>query len=103
MMIRPWRQLQEREQTQTISRTTCSSSVTIFLVTRSSYKEAFDSLHKGFLTKLNLIYVAIKRHSMSSKKWSKEYASEVRIISLLQASGVRIISRLRHKNVVWLL
>jgi hypothetical protein len=86
-----------------ISRTTYSSPLTTFLVTRSSYKEAFDSVHKGFLTKLNLIYVAIKRHSMGSKKWSKEYASEVRIISWLWASRLRIISRLRHKNVVRLI
>ncbi|CAM0870530.1 unnamed protein product [Alopecurus aequalis] len=51
----------------------------------------FGSVYRGFLSELNL-HVAIKRVSKSSKQGRKEYASEV-----------RIISRLRHKNLVQLI
>uniref|UniRef100_A0A0E0FE08 Protein kinase domain-containing protein n=1 Tax=Oryza meridionalis TaxID=40149 RepID=A0A0E0FE08_9ORYZ len=51
----------------------------------------FGSVYRGFLKELNLD-VAIKRVSKSSKQGRKEYASEV-----------RIISRLRHRNLVQLI
>jgi serine/threonine protein kinase len=51
----------------------------------------FGSVYRGFLNELNL-HVAIKRVSKGSTQGRKEYASEV-----------RIISRLRHKNLVQLI
>nr|CAB3466447.1 unnamed protein product [Digitaria exilis] len=51
----------------------------------------FGSVYRGFLKEMNLD-VAIKRVSKSSKQGRKEYASEV-----------RIISRLRHRNLVQLI
>uniref|UniRef100_A0ACD5WVU1 Uncharacterized protein n=1 Tax=Avena sativa TaxID=4498 RepID=A0ACD5WVU1_AVESA len=51
----------------------------------------FGSVYRGFLKELNLP-VAIKRVSKGSKQGRKEYASEV-----------RVISRLRHKNLVQLI
>uniref|UniRef100_A0A453J2I1 Protein kinase domain-containing protein n=1 Tax=Aegilops tauschii subsp. strangulata TaxID=200361 RepID=A0A453J2I1_AEGTS len=51
----------------------------------------FGSVYRGFLNELNL-QVAIKRVSKGSKQGRKEYASEV-----------RVISRLRHKNLVQLI
>ncbi|KAL8264595.1 hypothetical protein R6Q59_022725 [Mikania micrantha] len=51
---------------------------------------SFGGVYKGFL-KDSSAYVAVKRVSKSSKQGIKEYASEV-----------RIISRLRHRNLVQL-
>jgi hypothetical protein len=51
----------------------------------------FGSVYRGFLKELNL-QVAIKRVSKGSKQGRKEFASEV-----------RVISRLRHKNLVQLI
>uniref|UniRef100_A0A0E0MML6 Protein kinase domain-containing protein n=1 Tax=Oryza punctata TaxID=4537 RepID=A0A0E0MML6_ORYPU len=51
----------------------------------------FGSVFRGFLKEMNL-YVAIKRVSRYSKQGKKEYISEV-----------RIISRLRHRNLVQLI
>uniref|UniRef100_A0A452ZUG3 chitinase n=1 Tax=Aegilops tauschii subsp. strangulata TaxID=200361 RepID=A0A452ZUG3_AEGTS len=51
----------------------------------------FGSVYRGFLSELNL-HVAIKRVSKGSRQGRKEYASEV-----------RVISRLRHKNLVQLI
>jgi hypothetical protein len=51
----------------------------------------FGSLYRGFLQEIKL-HVAIKRVSKSSKQGRKEYASEV-----------RVISRLRHRNLVQLI
>ncbi|PUZ67848.1 LOW QUALITY PROTEIN: hypothetical protein GQ55_3G466800 [Panicum hallii var. hallii] len=51
----------------------------------------FGSVYRGFLKEMNLD-VAIKKVSKSSKQGRKEYASEVRIISLL-----------RHRNLVQLI
>uniref|UniRef100_A0ACD5WQ61 Uncharacterized protein n=1 Tax=Avena sativa TaxID=4498 RepID=A0ACD5WQ61_AVESA len=51
----------------------------------------FGSVYRGFLNELDL-QVAIKRVSKGSKQGRKEYASEV-----------RVISRLRHKNLVQLI
>lgn len=51
----------------------------------------FGSVYRGFLNESNL-QVAIKRVSKGSKQGRKEYASEV-----------RVISRLRHKNLVQLI
>lgn len=51
----------------------------------------FGEVYKGFLKELNF-YVAVKRVSRDSSQGIKEYASEV-----------RIISRLRHKNLVQLI
>nr|XP_017238783.1 PREDICTED: L-type lectin-domain containing receptor kinase IX.1-like isoform X1 [Daucus carota subsp. sativus] len=51
----------------------------------------FGEVYKGFLSELNLD-VAVKRVSRNSRQGIKEYASEV-----------RIISRLRHKNLVQLI
>ncbi|KAL6283559.1 hypothetical protein ACE6H2_014488 [Prunus campanulata] len=63
-----------------------------------SYKElaratkgGFGGVYRGFIKDLNS-YVAIKRISNGSKQGLKEYASEV-----------RIISRLRHRNLVQLI
>lgn len=50
----------------------------------------FGSVYHGYLKDLNL-HVAIKRVSKTSKQGKKEYASEV-----------KIISRLRHRNLVQL-
>ncbi|KAL6643805.1 hypothetical protein ACP70R_018571 [Stipagrostis hirtigluma subsp. patula] len=51
----------------------------------------FGSVYRGFLEEMNL-EVAIKKISKGSKQGRKEYASEV-----------RIISRLRHRNLVQLI
>ncbi|CAN6334921.1 unnamed protein product [Urochloa humidicola] len=51
----------------------------------------FGSVYRGFLKEMDL-HVAIKRVSKSSKQGKKEYASEV-----------RIISQLRHRNLVQLI
>ena len=51
----------------------------------------FGGVYRGFLRDLNS-YVAVKRISKGSKQGIKEYASEV-----------RIISRLRHRNLVQLI
>uniref|UniRef100_A0A0D9X1V2 Protein kinase domain-containing protein n=1 Tax=Leersia perrieri TaxID=77586 RepID=A0A0D9X1V2_9ORYZ len=51
----------------------------------------FGSVYRGFLKDMNL-HVAIKRVSKGSRQGRKEYASEV-----------RIISRLRHRNLVLLI
>ncbi|XP_028789206.1 L-type lectin-domain containing receptor kinase IX.2-like [Neltuma alba] len=51
----------------------------------------FGGVYKGFVEELNS-YVAIKKISQGSKQGVKEYASEV-----------KIISQLRHKNLVWLI
>ncbi|BFG29156.1 hypothetical protein CerSpe_154300 [Prunus speciosa] len=51
----------------------------------------FGGVYKGFIPDLNS-YVAVKRISSSSKQGPKEYASEV-----------KIISRLRHRNLVQLI
>ncbi|CAL5092475.1 unnamed protein product [Urochloa decumbens] len=51
----------------------------------------FGSVYRGFLKDMDL-HVAIKRVSKGSKQGKKEYASEV-----------RIISRLRHRNLVQLI
>ncbi|KAJ0800993.1 putative protein kinase RLK-Pelle-L-LEC family [Helianthus annuus] len=51
----------------------------------------FGGVYKGFL-KDSSTYIAVKRVSKSSKQGMKEYASEV-----------RIISRLRHRNLVQLI
>ncbi|XP_042982976.1 L-type lectin-domain containing receptor kinase IX.1-like isoform X2 [Carya illinoinensis] len=51
----------------------------------------FGGVYKGFLRDLNS-YVAVKRVSRGSKQGIKEYASEV-----------KIISRLRHRNLVQLI
>jgi serine/threonine protein kinase len=51
----------------------------------------FGSVYRGFLEDMDL-HVAIKRVSKRSKQGRKEYASEV-----------RIISRLRHRNLVQLI
>ncbi|KAL8264594.1 hypothetical protein R6Q59_022724 [Mikania micrantha] len=51
---------------------------------------SFGGVYKGFLKDLST-YVAVKRVSKTSKQGIKEYASEV-----------RIISRLRHRNLVQL-
>ncbi|KAJ1289333.1 hypothetical protein BS78_02G156300 [Paspalum vaginatum] len=51
----------------------------------------FGAVYKGFLKELDL-YVAIKRVSRGSEQGRKEYASEV-----------KIISRLRHRNLVQLI
>lgn len=51
----------------------------------------FGGVYKGFLSELNL-EIAVKRVSRGSKQGKKEYISEV-----------RIISRLRHRNLVQLI
>nr|GMD08795.1 L-type lectin-domain containing receptor kinase IX.1-like [Ipomoea batatas] len=51
----------------------------------------FGSVYKGYLKELDS-YVAVKRVSRGSKQGIKEYASEV-----------RVISRIRHKNLVHLI
>ena len=51
----------------------------------------FGSVYRGYLKEMDL-HVAIKRVSKGSKQGRKEYASEV-----------RIISRLRHRNLVQLI
>ena len=52
----------------------------------------FGSVYRGFLKEMGGLEVVIKRVSKGSKQGRKEYASEV-----------RIISRLRHRNLVQLI
>ncbi|EEF44096.1 kinase, putative [Ricinus communis] len=52
----------------------------------------FGAVYKGFLREFMNSYVAVKRISKGSKQGMKEYASEV-----------KIISRLRHRNLVQLI
>ncbi|TVU49216.1 hypothetical protein EJB05_00514, partial [Eragrostis curvula] len=52
----------------------------------------FGAVYRGFLQEMNNLAVAIKRVSKGSKQGRKEYAAEV-----------RIISRLRHRNLVQLI
>ncbi|KAG2622069.1 hypothetical protein PVAP13_3NG287700 [Panicum virgatum] len=52
----------------------------------------FGSVYRGFLKEMGGLEIAIKRVSKGSKQGRKEYASEV-----------RIISRLRHRNLVQLI
>ncbi|KAF2296532.1 hypothetical protein GH714_040548 [Hevea brasiliensis] len=54
-------------------------------------KGGFGPVHRGFLKELNS-YVAVKRVSRQSKQGIKEYAAEV-----------KIISRMRHRNLVKLI
>ncbi|KAK9077173.1 hypothetical protein SSX86_005509 [Deinandra increscens subsp. villosa] len=61
-----------------------------FAETEKLGEGGFGGVYKGFLKDLS-IFVAVKRVSRTSKQGIKEYASEV-----------RIISRLRHKNLVQL-
>nr|XP_043630808.1 L-type lectin-domain containing receptor kinase IX.1-like [Erigeron canadensis] len=61
-----------------------------FAETEKLGEGGFGGVYRGFLQDSNT-YVAVKRVSKSSKQGIKEYASEV-----------RIISRLRHKNLVQL-
>jgi serine/threonine protein kinase len=51
----------------------------------------FGSVYRGYYKEMNL-HMAVKRVSKDSKQGKKEYASEV-----------RIISRLRHRNLVQLI
>ncbi|KAK9077174.1 hypothetical protein SSX86_005510 [Deinandra increscens subsp. villosa] len=61
-----------------------------FAETEKLGEGGFGGVYKGFVKDLS-VYVAVKRVSKTSKQGIKEYASEV-----------RIISRLRHKNLVQL-
>ncbi|KAF5813771.1 putative protein kinase RLK-Pelle-L-LEC family [Helianthus annuus] len=61
-----------------------------FAETEKLGEGGFGGVYKGFLKDLSM-YVAVKRVSKTSKQGMKEYASEV-----------RIISRLRHRNLVQL-
>ncbi|OEL36833.1 L-type lectin-domain containing receptor kinase IX.1 [Dichanthelium oligosanthes] len=62
-----------------------------FSAKRKLGEGGFGLVYRGFLKEMNL-HVAIKRVSKASKQGRKEYASEV-----------RIISRLRHRNLVQLI
>ncbi|XP_019165373.1 PREDICTED: L-type lectin-domain containing receptor kinase IX.1-like [Ipomoea nil] len=65
-----------------------SRATTNFAETKKLGQGGFGSVYFGFLRDLNL-HVAIKRVSRTSNQGIKEYASEV-----------KIISKLRHKNLV---
>ncbi|KAI7749109.1 hypothetical protein M8C21_014266 [Ambrosia artemisiifolia] len=67
-----------------------AQSTSNFAKTEKLGEGGFGGVYKGFLKDLNT-YVAVKRVSNTSNQGIKEYASEV-----------RIISRLRHKNLVQL-
>ncbi|KAJ0773572.1 putative protein kinase RLK-Pelle-L-LEC family [Helianthus annuus] len=67
-----------------------AQSTADFAKTEKLGEGGFGGVYKGFLKDLNK-YVAVKRVSNTSNQGIKEYASEV-----------RIISRLRHKNLVQL-
>lgn len=67
-----------------------SRATTNFAETKKLGQGGFGSVYFGFLRELNL-HVAIKRVSRTSNQGIKEYASEV-----------KIISKLRHKNLVQL-
>ncbi|KAJ0800994.1 putative protein kinase RLK-Pelle-L-LEC family [Helianthus annuus] len=69
-----------------LSHSTCN-----FAETEKLGEGGFGGVYKGFL-KDSGMYIAVKRVSKSSKQGIKEYASEV-----------RIISRLRHRNLVQLI
>lgn len=62
-----------------------------FAQTEKLGEGGFGGVYRGFLRELNC-YVAVKRVSRGSRQGIKEYASEV-----------KIISRLRHKNLVQLI
>jgi serine/threonine protein kinase len=68
-----------------------SSAIDNFSDERKLGEGGFGSVYGGFLRESNL-EVAIKRVSKGSKQEKKEYISEV-----------RIISRLRHRNLVQLI
>ncbi|MFS7921909.1 putative protein kinase RLK-Pelle-L-LEC family [Helianthus anomalus] len=68
-----------------------AQSTADFAETEKLGEGSFGGVYKGFLKDLRM-YVAVKRVSKTSKQWIKEYASEV-----------RIISRLRHRNLVKLI
>jgi serine/threonine protein kinase len=68
-----------------------SSATDNFSEERKLGEGGFGSVYRGFLRESNL-EVAIKRVSKGSKQGKKEYISEV-----------RIISRLRHRNLVQLI
>ncbi|KAK9053546.1 hypothetical protein SSX86_024620 [Deinandra increscens subsp. villosa] len=67
-----------------------AQSTTDFAETEKLGEGGFGGVYKGFLKDLS-VYVAVKRVSNTSNQGIKEYASEV-----------RIISRLRHRNLVQL-
>ncbi|KAM0039204.1 putative protein kinase RLK-Pelle-L-LEC family [Helianthus debilis subsp. tardiflorus] len=67
-----------------------AQSTADFAETEKLGEGGFGGVYKGFLKDLRM-YVAVKRVSKTSKQGIKEYASEV-----------RIISRLRHRNLVQL-
>ncbi|KAJ0935203.1 putative protein kinase RLK-Pelle-L-LEC family [Helianthus annuus] len=68
-----------------------AQSTADFAETKKFGEGGFGGVYKGFLKDLSM-YVAVKRVSKTSKQGIKEYAAEV-----------RIISRLRHKNLVQLI
>ncbi|KAJ0773560.1 putative protein kinase RLK-Pelle-L-LEC family [Helianthus annuus] len=68
-----------------------AQSTANFAETEKLGEGGFGGVYKGFLKNLSL-YVAVKKVSKTSKQGIKQYASEV-----------RIISRLRHKNLVQLI
>ncbi|CAL5438464.1 unnamed protein product [Camellia sinensis] len=68
------------------------ATATRYFVEEEKHRQSgFGGVYRGFLKELNS-YVAVKRVSKESKQGIKEYASEV-----------KIINRLRHKNLVQLL
>ncbi|KAK1386174.1 hypothetical protein POM88_023909 [Heracleum sosnowskyi] len=70
---------------------TLSASTNNFSEAEKVGQGGFGGVYKGFLSQLNS-YVAVKRISKGSKQGIKEYASEV-----------KIISRVRHRNLVQLI
>lgn len=70
---------------------TLSTSTKNFAEAEKIGQGGFGGVYKGFLSQLNS-YVAVKRISKGSKQGIKEYASEV-----------KIISRVRHRNLVQLI
>ncbi|KAF5814023.1 putative protein kinase RLK-Pelle-L-LEC family [Helianthus annuus] len=67
-----------------------AQSTANFAETKKLGEGGFGGVYKGFLKNLSL-HVAVKKVSKTSKQGIKQYASEV-----------RLISRLRHKNLVQL-
>lgn len=70
---------------------TLSTSTKNFAEAEKIGQGGFGGVYKGFLSQLNC-YIAVKRISKGSKQGIKEYASEV-----------KIISRVRHRNLVQLI
>ncbi|KAL7236089.1 hypothetical protein ACSBR1_019372 [Camellia fascicularis] len=90
-LIRPWKMNSRQSGPKKFSYGQLSRATNNFVEEHKLGEGGFGGVYRGFLKELNS-YVAIKRISKGSKQEIKEYASEVKIISWL-----------RHRNLVQLI